>query len=176
MASQESWILVDGFKVFPGVMWFTEPKAPNAMATTANIGGHNGTDGTVLLGRKLLGETFRIFGQNFGATIAYSAIMAHEFAHIAQFKTPGRHEYKYPELHADFMSGWYLGWRRKWTGMDLSSAAKQMYSIGDFQFNDPGHHGTPDERLAAFTQGVQTGDRGILLTSAFEIGRKISGF
>jgi hypothetical protein len=40
-----------------------------------------------------------------------------------------------------------------------------MFDIGDFAFNDPGHHGTPAERFTAFTAGVQLTLAGQLQTA-----------
>lgn len=77
------------------------------------------------------------------------------------------------ELMADMLTGWYLA--EKYRVYDSSTHSfsypasnevlaesknlrrvlLQFYSIGDFNFNDPDHHGTPSERLDAVMNGVQ---------------------
>ena len=79
--------------------------------------------------------------------------MAHEFGHLAQYKQGFRESGKRPELHADFMAGWYLSLRGRYAWTNLMPTLKLFYELGDYQFNSPTHHGTPDERLAAARAG-----------------------
>jgi hypothetical protein len=85
------------------------------------------------------------------------AIVAHEYAHIAQFKykfpwTEG----KWPELHADFLAGWFIAHRERFPlPNDAYQAAASLYYKGDYDFNDRDHHGTPEERLKAFRAGYE---------------------
>lgn len=84
---------------------------------------------------------------------------------------------KRPELHADFLSGWYLGIRsHQLPGkVNANEAATFMYQIGDTNFNSPSHHGTADERLAAFGGGFQisiNSGANVSLKTAFNEGLK----
>jgi hypothetical protein len=36
---------------------------------------------------------------------------------------------------------------------DLQEAKVTAWLVGDYAFDDPGHHGTPRQRTAAFTAG-----------------------
>jgi hypothetical protein len=39
---------------------------------------------------------------------------------------------------------------------DENVATSTAWLVGDYAVNDPGHHGTPQERQQAFTNGVQS--------------------
>ena len=94
---------------------------------------------------------------------AFSALCAHEFAHIVQFfsgfyerLTKGQQTKKLVELHADFLSGYYIGLRKmNYTSAELVSLGRSWESIGDSSYTDPQHHGTPEERLQAVEQGYR---------------------
>src|SRR5262249_37237136 len=96
--------------------------------------------------------------------VAVTAVCAHEFGHILQYKTPGLLEAllegqvtdKRVELHADFLAGYFAG-IRKLEKPDFPAAIFpfKLRSMGDNNFKDPGHHGTPDERAAAAVQGFK---------------------
>ena len=116
-----------------------------------------GTWGTVMFGRTL----FRDLMDRYSDGIAVIAVAAHEFGHIAQFRSGidsqllvGQQNVRRVELHADFISGYFLG-RRKADNPNLRlwSAGETLYRIGDYAFNDRNHHGTPDERTTAAEAG-----------------------
>jgi hypothetical protein len=81
------------------------------------------------------------------------AILAHEFAHAVQhlygWKEPG----KQPELHADFIAGYYIGKTYNLSQEEMSSFYKTFAELGDNEFFSPNHHGTSAERLCAFYEG-----------------------
>ena len=65
------------------------------------------------------------------------------------------------------MAGWYLKVRgRSWT--NFSFALRVFYELGDYQFNSPQHHGTPDERFAAAQAGFDSGAQSA--TEAYNLG------
>jgi hypothetical protein len=106
-------------------------------------------------------------------TVEIFAVLAHEFGHHMQYmakQSPnnqagkvlaGRlNSAKTPqiELMADTISGWVLGRMnmnsRKSLGKNsIRRTLQRMYNLGDFDFNSPNHHGTPKQRVAAFTYG-----------------------
>ncbi len=89
--------------------------------------------------------------------IAPQAILAHEFGHQIQFQlgvftdenTP--EETRRTELMADAYSAYYLShakgasmqWKR------VRQFLQVFFNIGDCQTTSPGHHGTPNQRMAA---------------------------
>jgi hypothetical protein len=147
---QEGLALVSTFGLSPRGFWFYD-QSPNAMATP-EVANQFGPDGTILFGQNLLLQ--QLSTDPSGATVV--AIMAHEFGHLAQFREAFREAGKRPELHADFMAGWYLRIRgRSWA--NFSSALRVFYELGDYEFNSPQHHGTPQERLAAAQAGFDSG-------------------
>jgi hypothetical protein len=111
--------------------------------------------------------------------VAPAAVFAHEFAHQIQFY----HNYRlagvtapertrYNELMADAMSAYFLTHAR---GEALNQKRVEQflqvfYQIGDCAFTNSGHHGTPNQRLAAARFGFQVADefqkQGHILTSA----------
>jgi hypothetical protein len=52
------------------------------------------------------------------------------------------------------MAGWYTA-NNGPAGVAESQALISFYRKGDFGFNDPDHHGTPEERLRAVQAGVK---------------------
>jgi len=117
-------ILQDGdelsrlLRVYPAIFYLKENGRPNAFADTAIFNdllrqeGRTSAccpDGTVFIGLALLSNEWRA---TYGTGLSIPAIIAHEYAHIAQFKykfpwTEG----KWPELHADFLAGWFIAHR-----------------------------------------------------------------
>lgn len=93
--------------------------------------------------------------------VATQAILSHEFGHQVQFARPDLVAFentpegtRTTELMADALSAYYLtnkrgaamNWHR------VKDFLVVFYAIGDCAFNDPGHHGTPNQRMksAAF--------------------------
>ena len=113
--------------------------------------------------------------------IAPQAIFAHEFAHQIQYEKDyfgdlgavSRAEAtRYTELMADAMAAYYLTHARgesanKWRVQQFLSV---FYQIGDCAFTDPGHHGTPNQRMKAAQFGFTVADefqkQGHILTAA----------
>jgi hypothetical protein len=102
--------------------------------------------------------------------------MAHEFAHIFQFKNcitrnpPGPWQM---EPHADYLAGWFLSttstaWivgtgdkafvvdaPREWSDLDI--AIKSIFAKGDSEFTNPQHHGQEEFRAAMVRAGYYDG-------------------
>lgn len=114
--------------------------------------------------------------------VAPQAIFAHEFAHQIQFEngyladpyaTTGdaAEATRYGELMSDAMSAYYLTHKRG-GAMNRKRVAQFLevfYQIGDCGFADAGHHGTPNQRMAAARFGFEVADQaqkqGHILTS-----------
>jgi uncharacterized protein len=88
------------------------------------------------------------------AALAY--IIAHEYAHAAQ--TIGRFRPKnitQIELQADCLAGFYMGAMPNVTfdRDDIEQIAQIAYQVGDYEFNNRQHHGTPEQRSRAVLLG-----------------------
>ena len=152
--------LSDMFSERPGFGFVDDSDAPNAYATDQTQ--VPGTWGTVCFGQALFKDLMDRY-QDQG--LAVMAVAAHEFGHIAQFRSGVdarllRYQptVKRVELHADFLSGYFLGVRkRQRPSISVWAAGHTLYRIGDYEFHNPNHHGTPDERVAAAETGFKLG-------------------
>jgi predicted metalloprotease len=75
------------------------------------------------------------------------------------FGRPGRNT----ELQADYLAGWYFAQlhardpRHFESNAAIEDGVYAFYSRGDYQFNSPHHHGTREQRRAAFLNGFRAG-------------------
>jgi hypothetical protein len=148
--------------VRPGFFLLNE--SSNAFAIPNAI--QPGTEGTVAFGSRLMLSEFQESGQNLNFSIP--AIMAHEFSHILQFRHHTRLAGKLMELQADYLAGWYMGNRDRfsgWSSQAFRGSLVSFYEKGDYDFNSQRHHGTPAERAAAITEGFQ--NAGLSLSAAY---------
>jgi predicted metalloprotease len=96
--------------------------------------------------------------------VAY--VIAHEYAHNLQdelgFFTLGRSNSSKPfELQADCMAGtWGNSVYRqgRLEDGDIEEAVGTAQAVGDFDFTNANHHGTPEERREAWLAGFESGD------------------
>jgi hypothetical protein len=144
------------FSVRPGFGFYDDTGALNAFAMSNSA--LSGTRGTVAFGKGLLAKAM-----NSPARELYViAICAHEFGHVLQFFTPyekllltGWPNGRRMELHADYLSGAYIGRRSDRFSPSRLDALKAAWdSMGDTNFTDRGHHGTSDERLRCVQAGL----------------------
>lgn len=149
--TNEWQFLVQKFGVMPDLYYYTEDNGSNAYATT-KVYNQNFKDGTVAVGFGLIKD--ECAQSQTGTCISVAIIMAHEFGHIVDFKHNVQLEGKYAELFADYLAGCYLHLRSFQYGYtNIVEAAKTFYRIGDYQFNSPGHHGTPEQRYNTLMAG-----------------------
>ena len=109
--------------------------------------------------------------------VAPQAILAHEFGHHIQFQN-GLFTDEYSpeatrrtELMADAFSAYYLSHARgasmQWKR--VKQFLEVFYNIGDCQFTNPDHHGTPTQRMAsaewAYSVANDAQKQGHILTS-----------
>ena len=116
------------------------------------------------------------------ADVAPQAVYAHEFAHHIQiengyFNDPAAttgsaaEQTRYTELMADAYSAYFLTHKRG-AAMNQKRVVQFLevfFEIGDCAFTNPGHHGTPNQRMAAAQFGFDLADaaqkQGHILTS-----------
>lgn len=168
------------FGLRPYCCFYDDTDGANAFATTELLAGRG--QGTVAFGIKLMTDLSREFQGEWGSQglHAAAAIFAHAFGHIAQFTSGDYSPGPTMELQADFMAGWYTGLRalqQGGMGVNFREIAAKMFNIGDYQFNSPSHHGTPQQRLRAYTAGVQyiSQSRNANMREALTVGRRAVG-
>ena len=143
------------FEVLPGFAYYEDDEARNAYAT--RVPRLTNADGTVLFGTNLL-KSIMIAKEN--PDVAVAAICAHEFGHVLQIKLGLDQNFareptvKRSELQADFLAGYYAGLRKR-ANPDFPAAvfALTQFNLGDDRTTFEGHHGKPEERGAAVTNG-----------------------
>lgn len=161
------------FQINPGYRFLRDGGRPNAYATSQTQ--VSGTWGTIVFGLTLVSQELRTeYG---GAALA--GIAAHEGAHIFQFRngyTDRLHAStaRPRELHADYLAGYYFA-RTGRTERSLVVFAESLFSKGDYEFNHPEHHGTPDDRVAAMRRGFAAGGNSDLFAVADQGVRYVAG-
>jgi len=139
------------FGVKPDVRILDDRAVPNAWASLGSV--VPDTLGTVALGRRLLREQIYLGDHK---DVALAGVLAHEFAHILQWRLGCRLVGRARELHADYLAGWYLARRQPGpfkSARKLRAFAKKLHAKGDHALASPQHHGTPNERVAALMLG-----------------------
>tara|TARA_Y100001978_G_scaffold127849_1_gene114103 strand:- start:242 stop:958 length:717 start_codon:yes stop_codon:yes gene_type:complete len=126
--------------------------------------------GTIELGVKLLKAKL----DNTSGDFMVIAIMAHEFAHILQYKHSMRFNSNvHQEIHADILAGWYIGkYLKDIENKSISNLNKhfdkqeegrkiiddlRIYfgQMGDEAYFSPFHHGNFQTRLMAMHKGIR---------------------
>ena len=139
----------------------------NAFFMPTNQCSSPGCVGIIAVGRNLLIDRLQ---KKHGIEII-KALMAHEYGHALQSKLGWSGGSKWKELHADFMAGFYMAQKTYITEDLLNSFIQEFYSIGDYGFYDPSHHGTPIERGCAFREGFYASRKfNLSLYSAYKSG------
>jgi hypothetical protein len=103
---------------------------------------------------------------------AVAYVLAHEYAHNLQQElgifnnsvTPKARPY---ELHADCWAGTWgnsVYQQGRLEEGDLEEALDAALAVGDFDFGNAQHHGTPEERRDALLTGYRSGDPGACST------------
>jgi predicted metalloprotease len=105
--------------------------------------------------------------QGYGGTagdFAVAYIVAHEYGHQIQHEL-GVFERGLPTVSYELQADCYAGaWARsaydeeRLEDGDLQEALDAALAVGDFDTSNPGHHGTPEQRRAAWTSGFESGD------------------
>ena len=151
--------LAKTFNVWPQVGFYDDGKKPNAMAIWFEESGKRTY--AVVFGRNYFTKLFTYDPS--GITFLQTA--AHEFAHVWMYKSgqlegllQGQPTVRRAELHADYLSGYYLGLRKRDNPKaSFRSAGMKRWQSGDTFVANQHHHGTPKQRLAAAEAGFRLG-------------------
>lgn len=142
------------FGVYVDAYVYDDSESPNAFATTPI---NPGFDGMIAFGINLLTQQLSNWSQG---EYAVAGVMAHEWAHVAQLKNGCNLATMQKELHADFLAGYFFG-KRQFLADGLNNFATTLYNMGDRNFWDPNHHGTPEQRVQAMKAGYQAARMGM---------------
>jgi hypothetical protein len=142
------------FKLQPGFVYYGG-NDQNAYATTEIT--VPGTQGTIRYNLGFLKS--QLTSTKWGGAVV-SGVIAHEFGHIYQYYSTYAaalaklaNTVKFIELHADFLSGFYMGRKHAKTPLDLKDYFDAFYALGDYEFESKDHHGTKEERYFAIKAG-----------------------
>jgi uncharacterized protein len=108
--------------------------------------------------------------QGYGGTIgdfSVAYIVAHEFGHEIQYELGAFDKYggSVPTMAFELQADCYAGtWAKsaydenRLEDGDVQEALDAALAVGDFDTDNPGHHGTPEQREAAWSTGFESGD------------------
>lgn len=123
--------------------------------------------GFILYGRNLFYDA--LLKDITGAGIA--GTLAHEYAHQVQFRMgwmrPNDSTARVTEMEADAFSGYYFRLAKGLNETQIRGYLSAIQSKGDYLFNNPQHHGTPNNRLGAALLGMVTADDAIKRNTRF---------
>lgn len=124
--------------------------------------------GFVLFGKWLASKTI----VETRSELPIAGILAHEWAHQVQFAygwmQTNEPTVRRTELEADMWSGLYMGMAKNWAGQEMNAYFQTLFNLGDYNFNNQGHHGTPNQRLAAGATGLSVAQQ--LLSTGQRLG------
>jgi hypothetical protein len=153
--------ITEALDVLPGVLFYDDRDSANSFATPRLR--FPKTDGTILLGTRFLKK---MLSRPQDPEIALTAICAHEFGHVLQFKRglldrllAGEPTVRRCELHADFFAGYFAGKRKK--QMPNYPAAVFAVTLSTLKISGflRRNHGTPTQRAAAIVRGFEASYR-----------------
>ncbi|HYM20294.1 MAG TPA: hypothetical protein VEW28_04735 [Candidatus Kapabacteria bacterium] len=134
------------------IFYIDDGSSYNAYASQ-NVTDNMVQDGTVYLGEHLLREKLWKMSK---AKIAVVALLAHEYAHVLQSKTGYGLKGRQQELHADLITGYYLGKRGLLSSSEIPSFADSLFFLMVSQgFFSTEAHGDAEERKAALIEGFR---------------------
>jgi hypothetical protein len=134
--------------------FLVESRGANAMFAPHTCSKHVHCTGSVYLGTQLV---LSLYQEKLYARSNVIAVLAHEYAHAMQSKYGLNSNGKYRELHADYLSGFYMASTGVYTLEEVQSFVGSFYERGDFDYMGADHHGTPTERGCAFIKGFELG-------------------
>jgi predicted metalloprotease len=106
------------------------------------------------------------YGRTFG-DFAVAYIVAHEYGHQVQDELGLFDKYgdRVPTMAFELQADCYAGtWAKSASDEnrlepgDVQEALDAALAVGDFDSSNPSHHGTPEQREAAWTAGFESGD------------------
>ncbi|MEO7046180.1 MAG: hypothetical protein ABI091_12795 [Ferruginibacter sp.] len=148
--NDELGFLKSSFLVNPAFFFFDDSEGENAFSTNQQLAGSSSEDGTIAFGLGLIKSQIRLSINGTNVPV----ILAHEFAHTVARKYELNLPTKQNELFADYLAGGYMFYRnRNFKTTDINAAFRSFYNMGDNNFTEPDHHGTPASRYACIKQG-----------------------
>jgi hypothetical protein len=153
--------ITEALDVLPGFVFYDDRDSANSFATPRLR--FPKTDGTILLGTRFLKQ---MLSRPQEPEIALTAICAHEFGHVLQFKRglldgllAGEPTVRRSELHADFFAGYFAGKRKK--QMPNYPAAVFAVTLSTLKVSGAArrNHGTSTQRAAAIVRGFEVSYR-----------------
>lgn len=148
--NEELRFLAQSFLVTPTFFYYDDSKGMNAFSTPQQLAGSQSQFGTICFGLNLLKEQISLSINGTNVPI----ILAHEFAHTVARRYNLNLPTKQNELFADYLAGGYMFYRaRNFKTTDVNAAFQAFYNMGDNDFTNPDHHGTPASRSACIKQG-----------------------
>lgn len=123
------------------------------------------SNGLLVIGDGLLES---IMDTGIDGDLAFTAILAHEWWHQAQFEHEDSWDYmdqlsnpaeisKFSELEADFAAAYYLSHKRgaTYNWKRIEEYFRLSFNVGDCLIESMNHHGTPGQRLRAAELGYE---------------------
>jgi hypothetical protein len=140
----------------PSFEFYDDSADPNAKASSRTLREVPGTKGSVVFGVTMLER----FLKGKGGDMAVFAVCAHEFGHIYQYHNGWHSKIKAElpdycvELQADYLAGFAMAhYSRAFPAARIREVGPAWKSLGSSRFNDPGTHGTSEQRLQAIEAG-----------------------
>lgn len=143
----------NGIPATVSILYESSPQHRNAYASP---------DGHILFGYHMFYYTVQRYSE-----LAVAGVLAHEWGHQTQFRFGWPTDNPGMELEADAFSGYYMALAKQWAWSQIQGYFANTYALGDYHFNSPSHHGTPDQRLAAAYLGVNTAIQAIQTNRPF---------
>jgi predicted metalloprotease len=135
----------------PGLYWLQAPRYCGSQLMQMNNSFYCPSDGIIWLDYSWNQAFINRYGDNGGG-----AILAHEWGHRIQDLLGYRGPNPGFELHADCLAGMYTRYglaTGRLNNADFYEARNTLYSLGDYNYSSPDHHGTPQQRADWFTAG-----------------------
>jgi hypothetical protein len=147
---EELKFLAQSFLVTPTFFYYDDSRGMNAFSTPEKLNNSQSKFGTICFGLNLIKTEISLSVNGTNVPI----ILAHEFAHTVARSYGLNLPTKQNELFADYLAGGYMFYRnRNFKSTDLEAAFRAFYNMGDNDFTNPNHHGTPASRSACIRQG-----------------------
>jgi hypothetical protein len=146
-----------------GTAFFTPTRFPDLIREEGFDPDRVRVSGSVFISSGLFIKEFK---ETNGSLMSIPAILGHEFGHGMQHSNNFPYDGKWQELHADYLAGWFIGHRGRFRPQNAVQAILNFYNKGDYEFNDKGHHGTPQERASAFNAGYTLNVQGNVASGA----------
>ncbi len=121
--------------------------------------------GMMALGKKLVSSYFKALSKTEtpGRNSLLHALLAHELGHMLQFQRRTQLSCPQQELLSDVLAGWSTRYEKQHGRPEIDEwvVFRNFYDLGDENLLSVFHHGTKEERLAAFLEGFRITDERI---------------